>query len=367
MSDTREQAQEVLDDALGSSLESSFSPPPLPPPPSTDTTQPFTSAQAAQDQPPTQVEPVEGLDTWPETYESYLRAWHAESAVAREKAAETRARIEKERAAELQAIKEKEANEKKVEKEREELKRKREKLLRELSEPGPSKRVKGDGGDVGEKEKMKEAWELVHDDTADAAKAEHHGVTETAASDKNQLHTEPLESPLPPPKSTATSRHSATSGAWEELSLTPSSAEDLSPPRSTSDKSGEEMMSIPRTTKHSSSLPSAPSGKPSAPEAGIPKNERSGYQPAREATEGGHPSQPPSLTLSIFTSPSHLSISRVLAVLGINVVLPFINGVMLGFGEIFAREVVRVSKVWWGGKRSPGSVGSVGLRGSGGF
>ena len=65
------------------------------------------------------------------------------------------------------------------------------------------------------------------------------------------------------------------------------------------------------------------------------------------------PAQPPSLTLSIFTMPSHLSFSRVFAVMSINLVLPFINGVMLGFGEIFAREVVKVSRSWW---REGGSV-----------
>jgi hypothetical protein len=96
------------------------------------------------------------------------------------------------------------------------------------------------------------------------------------------------------------------------------------------------------------------------------------------------PSQPPSLTLSLFSSPSHLSASRVLAVLGINLVLPFINGVMLGLGEIFARETLQVvGRKWWRNKRSVfgGSwgdagkhetsagrgVGSVGLSGSGGF
>jgi hypothetical protein len=72
----------------------------------------------------------------------------------------------------------------------------------------------------------------------------------------------------------------------------------------------------------------------------------------------------------------------VIAVLGINLVLPFINGVMLGFGEIFAREVVRVGKLVYRGERGlfgwrrrGGSddfaggrgVTSVGLSGSGGF
>jgi hypothetical protein len=85
--------------------------------------------------------------------------------------------------------------------------------------------------------------------------------------------------------------------------------------------------------------------------------------------------------------PSHLTLSRVIAVLGINLVLPFINGVMLGFGEIFAREVVRVGKLVYHGERSlwdwrrrwgaeqqgpdrfggGRGVAGVGLSGSGGF
>jgi hypothetical protein len=75
----------------------------------------------------------------------------------------------------------------------------------------------------------------------------------------------------------------------------------------------------------------------------------------------------------------------VFAVLGINLVLPFINGVMLGFGEIFAREAFKVGRLvfrgersffgWRGGNASGDAergaggrgVAGVGLSGSGGF
>jgi len=74
-----------------------------------------------------------------------------------------------------------------------------------------------------------------------------------------------------------------------------------------------------------------------------------------------------------------------MAVLGINMVLPFINGVMLGFGEIFAREVFKVGRMVYYGERSwfrsegdtskgkdnqyagGKGVAGVGLSGSGGF
>lgn len=55
-----------------------------------------------------------------------------------------------------------------------------------------------------------------------------------------------------------------------------------------------------------------------------------------------NPGPPPSLTLSIF-SPGLSPRARALAVvssIGINFLLPFVNGVMLGFGEIFARTFV---------------------------
>lgn len=105
-----------------------------------------------------------------------------------------------------------------------------------------------------------------------------------------------------------------------------------------------------------------------------PEPQGAGSRPQNQNTP---PSQPPSLTLSVFTMPSHLTFSRMVAVLGINLVLPFINGVMLGFGEIFSREVVRFGKAWWrsgtmfgrnegrgmGGRGTSG----VGLSGSGGF
>jgi hypothetical protein len=76
----------------------------------------------------------------------------------------------------------------------------------------------------------------------------------------------------------------------------------------------------------------------------------------------------------MFTAPAHLSVSKVFAIIGINLVLPFVNGVMLGFGEIFAREAVRTGKHWWNagvgifGRGAAGrGTSGVGLSGSRGF
>ncbi|KAH9945274.1 uncharacterized protein BXZ73DRAFT_73435 [Epithele typhae] len=68
-------------------------------------------------------------------------------------------------------------------------------------------------------------------------------------------------------------------------------------------------------------------------------------------------------TVSVFDS-SLSPKTRALALvssLAINLLLPFVNGVMLGFGEIFARNVV----VQWLGWKIPGTASTAGSRGSG--
>lgn len=70
-----------------------------------------------------------------------------------------------------------------------------------------------------------------------------------------------------------------------------------------------------------------------------------------------------STSLAIFDS--NLSIQTrlgaLISSLGINLVLPFVNGVMLGFGEIFAKNIV----TGWLGWKLPGSgIANVGIRSS---
>ena len=145
-----------------------------------------------------------------------------------------------------------------------------------------------------------------------------------------------------PTESITQSRHSTTSQAWENISGPSSSSPDGS-------QESDDLVKVSRP-------------RPSK---------------AQAAAEAFSPVVPPSLTLSLFTMPGHLSAGRVAAVLGINLVLPFINGVMLGFGEIFAREVLRAGRVWYHGggsfvahlfgRGNGRGVGGVGLNGSGGF
>ncbi|GAA5969822.1 hypothetical protein JCM11641_008051 [Rhodosporidiobolus odoratus] len=84
----------------------------------------------------------------------------------------------------------------------------------------------------------------------------------------------------------------------------------------------------------------------------------------------------PSLTLSIFSAwhsaPWSRKIWAVLASVAINVGLPFVNGVMLGFGELFARNVLGVRLGWPLHSSSPtvpasgrANTAGVGLRSAG--
>lgn len=69
------------------------------------------------------------------------------------------------------------------------------------------------------------------------------------------------------------------------------------------------------------------------------------------------------MTLSVFDatlSPKTRALA-LLSSVAINVLLPFVNGVMLGFGEIFAKNVI----VTWLGWKVPGSASAASSRGSG--
>ncbi|KAK4683839.1 hypothetical protein P7C73_g6380, partial [Tremellales sp. Uapishka_1] len=391
MSDTREEANSVLasglEDALGSSLASSFHPPPPAPKP--------VEAQASA--PEISIEEATGgetaeaeLEDWKPEYEANLARWQAEADVARAHAEATRKRYEDQHAAEAKRVKEEEESKKKEVRDKESAKERKERLEAELREEKHARKKAGEssGG------KVKEAWELVkghHEVVADGRGVMPQDNVDRTEMKDRQYDPTTSSDPLPPiyqdssPPITQ-SRHSAVSQTWEEVSATPSSAEDLSPPASGSGLSGEEMMDVPRSSNPIGRGLTDPTPKDISPLGlSAPDN---GQSQGRGQGQNQPPSQPPSLTLSVFTMPSHLSVSRVVAVLGINLLLPFINGVMLGFGEIFARETVKFGKVWWregkslfGGRtqRNWGEsensqaygagrgVASVGLSGSGGF
>ena len=95
-------------------------------------------------------------------------------------------------------------------------------------------------------------------------------------------------------------------------------------------------------------------------------HEHHGHAAHHEHEHGHHPHRASehtktTATAAIFNSGLSTK-TRVLAVLSslaINMLLPFVNGVMLGFGEIFAKEVV----IGWFGWKKPGSTAAnVGVR-----
>ncbi|WVQ67079.1 uncharacterized protein L199_005273 [Kwoniella botswanensis] len=355
MSDTRAEAEKELEtvemsgnleDSLGSALESSFNLPPPPPPPAKGSDSAHEPTAIPEETVAATSEPIEGMAEWKDTLEGYTREWQAESSIAREKALKTRQRIEKENADAERKMKEELEKEKKAKLAEEKKKRDEQRLKQELEAEAESKKggLKGHGGD--REKKVKEAWELVGDKKGDdqtTAETDVRGPTGKEQSKKEAskpLSYDPTRStdPIPPifqdpvpasqttaPTESATlSRHSATSGAWEELSR-----------GSPSGSSGEEV-SRPQSNSEESDIVNIPSSS----------SKRGGDHQHPQP-----PSQPPSLTLSLF-NPSQLTFRRVLAVIGINLVLPFVNGVFLGFGEIFAREVVRVGKLVWRGERT---------------
>ncbi|THV03205.1 hypothetical protein K435DRAFT_775093 [Dendrothele bispora CBS 962.96] len=118
------------------------------------------------------------------------------------------------------------------------------------------------------------------------------------------------------------------------------------------DQKWEDLPSDITSSLPSMSFPESNSNEGSSP--GHHDHERSPRHP---------PEEPVIATLSVFDS-SLSTKTRLMALgsaLAINLLLPFVNGVMLGFGEIFAKDVVLK---WLGWKTDrPGSVSStLGLR-----
>ncbi|GAA5961065.1 hypothetical protein JCM3765_006524 [Sporobolomyces pararoseus] len=100
--------------------------------------------------------------------------------------------------------------------------------------------------------------------------------------------------------------------------------------------------------------------------------------PERRPSESHAADSAPSLTLAIssawHTAPWSRKLWAIIASVAINVGLPFVNGVMLGFGELFARNVLGVRFGWplhnntsTTGSSSRANTGGVGLRSAGAY
>ncbi|KAG6334222.1 hypothetical protein ID866_4866 [Astraeus odoratus] len=114
-----------------------------------------------------------------------------------------------------------------------------------------------------------------------------------------------------------------------------------------------------------SSFPSMSLPDPSGPPSPLPKEALPAPCPpaqSYQATEAKNANHPPSTLPSIMDHAvtKRTRLSLILSSLAINLVLPFVNGVMLGFGEIFAKNVL---VGWFGWKFQSGrTAANVGFR-----
>ncbi|KAH9926821.1 hypothetical protein B0H21DRAFT_137944 [Amylocystis lapponica] len=307
MADTLNPDEEVL---LQSALATAFSPAPLPrqsvhleppAPPQHAPENPPPSSTTPESAPSAEPESAEAV--WKTEYDAHVEDWRQRSAEQRQKAEEERARWEALRAKEQQEGK--------------------------LSESISAYSMSGSG------------WESV----GPAARGGSPSPADVRDLVAGEAQGEPREDPC---TSTPPDTHERTS----------------SEPESTKHDRWEDIPSSLASSYPSLSFPSDPhspsSGRPTAREVPLHAHNRAPTQP--------HPSAPAaalapgSATLSVFDralSPRTRALA-LLSSVAINVLLPFVNGVMLGFGEIFAKNVV---VGWFGWKPAgPGALSaSVGL------
>ncbi|KDQ57164.1 hypothetical protein JAAARDRAFT_207487 [Jaapia argillacea MUCL 33604] len=285
-------------DLLQSALSTAFSPAPLPRQSVELAPPPEPSAQAPESAPapaPAPELPEAGSsaqDEWKESYEAQAAEWRAVNISQREKAEAERARWEEIRAKEKKEGKEVESE-------------------------------KWESVAGGESPSPADARDLV---SGEGHGAHTQGFLETALPGPSTHTREQTDSSVPNPSLTASQK-------WEDLPSSLNSSQ-----------------SYPSLSFPSNSNPETP------PESHHhPTNPRH-RRPHQEAPP--HPQREPpvtSVTLSVFddTLPRKTRVLALISALSINLFLPFINGVMLGFGEIFAKEVV----VGWFGWNKGTNVG----------
>ncbi|GAA5898597.1 uncharacterized protein JCM6883_003365 [Sporobolomyces salmoneus] len=154
----------------------------------------------------------------------------------------------------------------------------------------------------------------------------------------------------------------ASSSSSKEVEATPAS--DEKEPSSSSSSSTP----VPSSSQPTQSSPLARDRSSSSPPP----------PPERRPSESHAADSAPSLTLAIssawHTAPWSRKLWAIIASVAINIGLPFVNGVMLGFGELFARNVLGVRFGWplhndtaTTGSSSRANTGGVGLRSAGAY
>lgn len=259
-------------------------------------------------------------ESWREQYEAYVKEWRTASAVAREKAQETRERFETVRAQEEKA-----------------------QALKSAGAEGSKAKAKDASGTT-----TGGAWEDVHPGRQPLPAAP---SSRTSPADARDLVSGEREghymgrgittNESSPPASTLSHEH------WEDVPSMASSfpslpSQEASPP--SRHRGQEPSMQTDSMPPSSSSAPDsgADDGGKRHAAAAPPKKELAGPSQARAIPSSSTQLQPPAVTPLIFSHdvPIRTRALALLSSLAINMFLPFVNGVMLGFGEIFANHVL---------------------------
>ena len=311
----------VPDLTRASPFQHASSAPPPPPPVSTDAAPPDPSDPPAATSPESSVSPAE-FDAWKAEYESQVVEWRRQSATVRARAEAERARWEERRAREQQQ---------------------QQQQRRDTSDASAGQLSRTNTGTS--------EWESVSPgggaapsgahatpaSAVSAAIAAQPSAVNAAAAAAATTTTQPNPNPNVAAPSTAAAHRPAPAVAdptgspnWENLPSSPTS-------------------SFPSMSFPEPSRPHSPERSATAPHA------------APRAAGGGAAAAPlaaASATLAVFDDslPNGTRFWALVTSLSVNMFLPFVNGVMLGFGEIFAKTVI-VGWLGWG----PAVATNVGL------
>ncbi|KZT07669.1 uncharacterized protein LAESUDRAFT_758248 [Laetiporus sulphureus 93-53] len=330
---------------LQSALETAFSPAPLPKQ-SAASEQPAEAAAAGTTSEPPAPEPEsaepsassDADDVWKAEYNEHVAEWRRQSADQREHAEQERQRWEEIRA-------------------------------RERAEGIARSQVHSESG-----------WESVGGSASASL------VLESATSTQPSVEGKGGEPSVAGARHLMSGEHQGKQTKEQLEKILPGTSHTAAPTSENKDK-WESLSSSPAPDSLTSSYPSlsfpSDAHSPSSLPASLPHQHQPG-QPHH--THGPHhdehhhhhahaAQEAPSTTLAIFDSSlsPRTRVRALLASIAVNILLPFVNGVMLGFGEIYAKEVV----VGWFGfgrkanekrRRAPGSrEASVGLRSGSAF
>ncbi|KAJ8507288.1 hypothetical protein ONZ45_g10330 [Pleurotus djamor] len=167
---------------------------------------------------------------------------------------------------------------------------------------------------------------------------------------------QPLSDVQPPGLSaTSSSESPGPADARDLVAISGETAPPPVPPSSSSDIAHLSTTSHADNVEKWEDIPSSLTS--SFPSMSFPEHTEPSSPARKPRTEHVETAAPPSATLSVFDSSlsSRTRIKALLSSLAINLALPFVNGVMLGFGEIFAKNVI----LEWFGWNKPSRSGRV--------